>query len=246
MPGKGFKASRVRYKRYSFKFKETIATILTRDEETYRDAVKGMLYAREKIEEFISNDPFFLTTLEPYECDCEIVRRMCQASKIANVGPMAAVAATIAWVGVEFTNSDFIVIDNGGDIVMRIDEPVSVGIYAGKKLSIGFEINADRGIKSVCTSSGKIGHSISFGYADAATIISDNPSVADALATALGNLIKEEFGRKEIEEVLENFWERFRRYIECAIVIKDDIFAFAGNLPELKGVEIKPDIITKA
>ena len=70
--------------------------------------------------------------------------------------------------------------------------------------------------------------------------------MADALATALGNLIKEEFGRREIEEVLENFWERYRRYIECAIVIKDDIFAFAGNLPELKSVEIKPDIITKA
>ncbi len=245
MSGKSFKTSGVKYRRFYFKFKETVATILARDKETYEKAVKGMLYARNKIEEFISKDPFFLTTLDPYECEGDVVERMCYASKIANVGPMAAVAATIAWSGVEFANSNFIVIDNGGDIVMRIDEPITVGIFAGEKLSVGFEIEGDKKIKSVCTSSGKIGHSISFGYADAATIISENPSIADALATSLGNLIKEDFTKKEIEETLEDFWRRYKRFIDCAVVIKDNLFAFAGDLPEIKNVKINADVITK-
>ena len=234
----------MRYKRYFFRFKETITTILARDDETYRNAVKGMLYARGEIERFITKDPLFLTTLEPYDCEGDVVERMCHASKIAGVGPMAAVAATIAWLGVEFADADFIVIDNGGDIVMRIDEPITVGIYAGKIRSIGFKIE-DCDIKSICTSSGKIGHSISFGFADAATIISENPSVADALATTLGNRIKEDYTKSDIENVLESFWKDYRRYIDCAIVIKDDVFAFVGDLPEIKRVEIKPEIITR-
>jgi len=244
MSGKSSEPSRMKYKRYSFRFKETITTILARDDRAYRNAVKGMLYARGEIERFITKDLFFLTTLEPYDCEGDVVGRMCYASKIAGVGPMAAVAATIAWLGVEFSDADFIVIDNGGDIVMRLDEPITVGIYAGKLRSIGFEIG-ECDIKSICTSSGKIGHSISFGFADAATIISENPSVADALATALGNMIKEDYTKSDIENVLESFWKDYRKYIECAIVIKDDIFAFAGDLPEIKRVEINPDIITR-
>ena len=244
MSGKSSETSGVRYRRYSFRFKETITTILARDDGAYRNAVRGMLYARGEIEKFIANDPLFLTTLEPYECDGKVVGRMCHASKIAGVGPMAAVAATIAWFGVEFADTDFIVIDNGGDIVARIDEPITVGIYCGRRKSIGFEIGECE-IKSICTSSGKIGHSISFGFADAATIISENPSIADALATALGNMIGEDFKKRDIERVLEEFWRNYRKYIECAIVIKDDVFAFVGDLPEIKRVEINPDIITR-
>lgn len=233
------------YRRYHFQYRETITTILARDDETYRRAVKGMLYARERIEEHIALNPLFLTALEPIECDGEVVDRMCYAAKIAGVGPMAAVAGTVAWYGVEFADSDFIVIDNGGDIVMRIDEPLTVGVYAGKRLTIGFEMEGDGKVKAVCTSSGRIGPSISFGDADAVTVFSDDPAIADACATALGNEIKSEFGRKEIEETLESFWKEKKKYLTGIIVVKDDIIAFAGEIPEIKTVEIDPEIISK-
>lgn len=245
MPGEGPESSRVKYRRYEFKYRETITTILSKDEKVYRKAVEGMLYARNRIEEYISKNPFFLTSLEPLECYGEVVERMCQASKAAGVGPMASVAATVAWYGVERANSDFIVIDNGGDIVYRIDEPVRVGIYAGRGISVGFELEPFEGIKSVCTSSGKIGPSISFGFADAVTVFSENPAMADAFATAIGNEIKENFGKKEIVETLEEIWKTARKYIDGVVVIKDDIIAYAGDVPELKPAKIDFDLITK-
>ncbi len=245
MSGKRPESSGVRYRRYSFRYKETITTILARSDEDYRNAVKGMLYARERIEEQIALNPLFLTSLEPIDCEGDVVGRMCQAARIANVGPMAAVAGTVAWYGVESVSSDFIVIDNGGDIVMRIDEPLTVGVYAGKRLTIGFEMEGDGKLKAVCTSSGRIGPSISFGDADAVTVFSDNPAIADACATALGNEIKSWFGKKEIEETLESFWEEKKRYLSGIVVVKDHIMAFAGEIPEIKTVEIDPEIITK-
>jgi len=42
----------------------------------------------------------------------------------------------------------------------------------------------------VCTSSGTVSHSLSFGLADAVVIISDNTALADAAATTAGNAVK--------------------------------------------------------
>ena len=42
----------------------------------------------------------------------------------------------------------------------------------------------------VCTSSGTIGHSLSFGAADAVVVTSKSASFADAAATAICNIVK--------------------------------------------------------
>ncbi|MBI5124137.1 MAG: UPF0280 family protein, partial [Candidatus Omnitrophica bacterium] len=52
----------------------------------------------------------------------------------------------------------------------------------------------------VCTSSGTVSHSLSFGKADAVSIISDNTALADAAATAAGNLVK---NKDDIEKGIE-------------------------------------------
>ena len=48
---------------------------------------------------------------------------------------------------------------------------------------------AEKGL-GVCTSSGTVSHSLSFGKADAALIISFDAALADAAATAAGNAVK--------------------------------------------------------
>ncbi len=234
-------------KRFRLKFKETVATILAENEEVFKKASSLMLYAREKIEEKIALDPFFLITYEPYDCTGEVVERMCRASKIAGVGPMAAVAGTIAGYAVEKLSDevDFLVIDNGGDIALKIDRELTVGIYSGKEVGLAFKVEPRDGAFAICTSSGKIGHSVSFGYADAATIIAEDGSLADAFATALGNMIAEEDGKKEVEEKLEEFWKKARKYVEGALVVKDEVVAFVGEIPELVKAKIDPDVITK-
>ena len=230
------------YKRFKFRHKETIATILVEDEKYYDIAVKAILKARKEIENYIAKDPFFLTALEPYDCEAEgIVKRMCEAAKKANVGPMASVAGAIAGYAVEETvnaGARFIVIDNGGDIAINSDRELVIGIYP---TNLAFKI---KGRICVCTSSGKIGHSISFGYADAVTIFGDC-CLADAFATALANEIKEDFGQREIEDALKKFWDNAKNYVNGAIVVKDDFIGFVGNVPEIIKAEIDYDLITK-
>ncbi|HJJ56206.1 MAG TPA: UPF0280 family protein [Methanocorpusculum sp.] len=189
--------------REHFEFKNTITTILSDNNKYIQSAKRGMIDARLKLESYIVSDPFFEISYSPVETDLEdvptIVKRMSNASKNANVGPMASVAATIAWAGIDEMIKDgatFGLIDNGGDIVFVTDHEIYVGIYAGSSPLSGkyaFVIPPTMGkIQSICTSSATVGPSISFGIADAVIVISDNPAYADAWATKLCNTVKKE------------------------------------------------------
>ncbi len=231
--------------RFRFAYKETIVTILTESEKYYEVAVEAILEARSEIESYIAIHPEFLVSYEPIECEeRKIISEMCRAAKIANVGPMASVAGTIASYAVNRMVEDgasFAVVDNGGDIAMCTNRELLVGIYPSDlALRIG-----PKKFYAICTSSGKIGHSVSFGYADAATILGKDASVADALATALCNRIKAEFGREDLEATLREFYDDYRKYIDGAIVIKDDLVAIAGSVPQIVKASIEPELITK-
>ncbi len=234
------------YKRYKFQHKETIVTILLNDSSYYNIVVEAILTARKAVESMIKKDPLFHVTLEPYDCEGFIVGRMCQASKVAGVGPMASVAGVIAQHAVERAveeGAKFVVVDNGGDIAMYLDRPIRVGLFTYNH-KLCFEID-ERGFYAVCTSSGTIGHSISFGFADACTIFAKDACIADAFATALCNKIKEDFGRGDIERVLKSFWEKAKEHVLGAVVVKGNVVGFVGNVPKVvKGV-VKPDLITK-
>ena len=98
---------------------------------------------------------------------------------------MASVAGAIAeLVGRELSNfSDDIIIENGGDIFIKTTRPRIIAIYASDSpLSgkIGIEIDAGETPCGICTSSGSVGHSLSFGKADAVTIIAPSAALADA------------------------------------------------------------------
>ena len=124
-----------------------------------------------------------------------IIKDMCQAAQKCGVGPMAAVAGAIAqYVGQDLSKlSREIIVENGGDIYIKSNKERIIGVYAGDSpLSgkIGIRIEPEDCPLGVCTSSGKIGHSLSFGRADAVVIISKSAVLADAAATAIGNMVK--------------------------------------------------------
>lgn len=183
---------------FEVKEKETDLLILA-EKKLEGQARESILANRGDVELYIKKYPNFYSSLEPLDIGDaapEIVKAMSKAAKKSGVGPMAAVAGAIA----EFVGRDLLVfspqviIENGGDIFIRSSRPRRLGIYAGEgspftgKLAI--EIAPSQNGTGVCTSSGTVSHSLSFGKADAVVIISDDTALADAAATATANIVK--------------------------------------------------------
>ncbi|OPX65245.1 MULTISPECIES: UPF0280 family protein [unclassified Methanoregula] len=183
--------------RERFHFRETFANILADDPAHTAAAKSGMMAARQDLEAYIARDPFFSATFDPYEPDSDnqVITRMAEAGRKAGVGPMAAVAGTIAWAGIEAmreAGATFGVIDNGGDIALVANRPVRVGVHAGgAPLSnrVAFVIPPQESVLGICTSSATVGPSVSFGMADAVTVFARDVALADAWATAVCNAI---------------------------------------------------------
>ena len=161
----------------------------------YETALESVKKFRLQLETYISLHPEFLTSMQPLK-PCpgapEIIRGMCLAAEKAGVGPMAAVAGAVSeMAGRELLGySPEIIVENGGDIFIKSNTTRRAGIYAGHSPFTGklaVEITPERTPLGICTSSGSIGHSLSFGRADAAVVISRNTMLADAAATATGN-----------------------------------------------------------
>jgi len=163
-----------------------------------KEAITSILNLRHQLEQYIARSPGFLHSLQPLPDDPaapEIVQTMLHASRLAGVGPMAAVAGAIAQAVAESLKpiTSAIIVENGGDCYLDLQEEATVGVYAGPtspfKGRIALRFSVDKFPLSVCTSSGKIGHSHSFGKADAVTVVAKDGALADAAATALANLV---------------------------------------------------------
>jgi len=156
-----------------------------------------ILEQRGYIEGYIKSHPDFVSALTPWRLSGpapSIVVDMVKAGENAGVGPMAAVAGAVAeHTGMGLSKlTDHVIVENGGDVFIKTDIPLTVGIFAGKSpLSLRMGIRVKSGSKpmAVCTSSGTVGHSLSLGKADAVCVIADSCAIADAAATAIGNKV---------------------------------------------------------
>lgn len=196
-----------RLQAFQIKIHETDLMILAREE--YREvATEVVLQERRQLEQYIAGHPGFLESLCPWPKDRlapRLVKEMIQAGARVNVGPMAAVAGAIAAaVGRKLlAYSPEVIVENGGDIFLKTAGPATVALYAGNSplsMKVGLRIPAEATPLGVCTSSGTVGHSLSFGRADAACVLAGDTALADAAATALGNRVK---GPDDIPAALE-------------------------------------------
>ena len=198
-----------------------------------RKALKLVLKYRDTLERYIERHPTFLTSLKPFPVGDDaphIVKSMSESAGKVGIGPMASVAGAIA----EFVGTDLlafspeIIVENGGDIYLKSLKKRLIGIYAGKSPltgRIGLEINGGDTPLGICTSSGTIGHSLSYGKADAVVALSQSATLADAAATAIGNLITQS---SDIPSGIE-----FAKGIEGLkglLIIKDDKVGLWGEV----------------
>lgn len=184
----------------SFRLRIEQSDLLISAERDLTDSARQTLHrARAELESYIERDPVFATTLAPHDPQPdapEIALEMAAAARRCGVGPMAAVAGAVAqYVGEALlAESPQVIVENGGDIFLHTAQPRIAAIYAGKSpLSgrVGVKVNLLNRPVGLCTSSGVVGPSLSFGRADAAVVLADSAYLADAAATALGNRVKE-------------------------------------------------------
>jgi ApbE superfamily uncharacterized protein (UPF0280 family) len=192
---------------------------------------------RKLLEEYIGRQPEFLTALAPIAIHPDaplIAHRMQWAAANTGVGPMAAVAGGIAQLAVEnalAAGAGEAIVDNGGDIYIASPAEVIVGLYAGRSPLAGklaLRIKPERLPLAVCSSSSKMGHSLSFGCCDLATIVARDAFLADATATRACNQVKTE---QDIAPTLRLIMSI--PGILGVLLIKDEAIGMAGELPEL-------------
>lgn len=162
-----------------------------------KEATALAVAARTDLERYIRTHPRFAESYSPVPVDSAappIVLAMADASERVGVGPMAAVAGAIA----EFVArglarlSAEVIVENGGDVFLIGSIERSVGLWAGDAgvAGVGIRLDPERMPCAVATSSGRIGHSESFGSADSVTIIATDGALADAVATATANRVR--------------------------------------------------------
>lgn len=220
-----------------FDYRETRCTIKSDSESAVEVAISSIKRHRDLLERYIRHHPKFLHSLRPINVDGGpvIVRLMAEASEQAGVGPMAAVAGVLADLAVQdmvSSGAKVAIVENGGEICALSDTPINVALAAGDSpLSrrIGFRL--EEFPIGIATSSGLYSHALSFGEAEAVTIFAVSAGVADAAATAVGNLVKG-----------EDWHEAIHRGIIKAISIKEVIGALilyrglvgkAGQIPKI-------------
>lgn len=154
---------------------------------------------RSDLEDYIKYEPDFFISLQPCLIKPhtpDIAKAMIVASSKYGVGPMAAVAGSFAeYVGHLLSpQCREIIIENGGDIFIKTRQARVIAIFAGASPlsnTIGIKISGNK-IRGVCTSSGTVGPSLSLGKSDATVIVAKTPAIADAAATAIGNMVENE------------------------------------------------------
>jgi ApbE superfamily uncharacterized protein (UPF0280 family) len=188
---------------------------------------------RRDIENYITRDRRFLTALKPIAVELtapQIVREMAGSARKANVGPMAAVAGAIAqFMGKDLLKKGYkdVIVENGGDIFLKTRKTCTVGIYSGRsKLwnQLKLKIKPKDTPIAICASSGTVGHSLSFGYADSAVILSKNGALADAVATAVANRVG---SRGDLEGAL-NFARSIRGICGAVLIFRKNLISWGG------------------
>ncbi len=160
---------------------------------------------------------------------------MAQAAEKAGVGPMAAVAGAIADLAVgDMTREgcEVAVVENGGEIMAISNRPVDVAVAAGEEpISKRFGFRLTEFPIGVATSSGRFSHALSFGDAEAATVFCKNAALADAAATAVGNVVKGEDAQAGIQAGISKGLSI--ESIEGVMIVYKGRVGTAGKIPQI-------------
>ena len=222
----------------TFAYREAVFRICC---EKFDSVTAEILRQRRTLEDYIGRHPEFGRSLEPLDLLVgapDVVQSMARAAKLVGVGPMAAVAGAMAqFAGMAALDAGAreVIVDNGGDIYICTTEPAIIGLKTGTaELAerLAFSLEAHETPVSICSSSGQMGHSMSLGECDLATVMAKDTALADAAATRAANLVRTV---DDIDAALDNIIAI--EGIDGVMIVKEGRVGLAGKLPPL--VKIK-------
>jgi ApbE superfamily uncharacterized protein (UPF0280 family) len=228
------------------RIKQSNLLVISDNPQAINQALASILRHRAMLESYIRTHPEFELALDPVIPDRDapkIVQVVTGATRIARVGPMAAVAGSLAELAMEAmlsTGSRINLVENGGEISASSISPLTVGIYAGRSVfseRVGFILSPSDFPIGVATSSATVSHALNFGEADAAVAVADTASMADAVAKAACNAVRGDDCEASVQSGLETV-ERIG-HVRGALIIRDDYMGTTGRLPRLARVNGK-------
>jgi ApbE superfamily uncharacterized protein (UPF0280 family) len=229
------------------RFKESNVLFESDSQTAIDSAIDAVRRHRIELEVYIRLHPSFVEALQPITVETNaprVIKMMADAGSKANVGPMAVVAGALADLAIEAMcdrGASFAIVENGGEVSAILKgESFVVALYAGQSAigsDLGFKILPSNSPLGIATSSATIGHALSFGEADAATVFADKAALADAAATAVCNAVVSEDIERSINEGLET--ARAMSFVRGAIVIRENRFGSVGWVPQLVHLETR-------
>jgi len=205
--------------------------------ESFEAVTAEIVQQRQILEAYIARHPEFATAFEPISLLPDAppsAQQMAHAADRVGTGPMAAVAGMMAQLAAQAgikAGADEVIVENGGDIYLQTKEPVVIGLYPGAGELAGrlaFSLKAEDTPISICSSSGKMGHSTSLGQCDLATVVSKDAALADAAATQAANLVR---SVNDVESALNRI--EAIDGIDGVLIVKDEHIGIVGKLPPL-------------
>ncbi|MCL2359771.1 MAG: UPF0280 family protein [Nitrososphaerota archaeon] len=221
----------------NFNLKESQCTLISDSPKAIEAAKESIRRNRFELELYIRTNPKFLYTLTPIVAPKKplVAKMMAEAATKAEVGPMAAVAGAIADLAVtdmKQTGCKVAVVENGGEIMADSDQPVDVAVAAGEEaLSRRFGFRLNESPIAIATSSGRFSHALSFGDAEAAIVFTENATLADATATAVGNVIKGENTKTAIQAGIKRGLSI--KEIQGVMIIYKGQVGTGGKIPQI-------------
>lgn len=190
-------------------------------------AMQEMKRLRKALESYAARRPEFMNTMEPLHEEglaAPEIDTMLRCGEETGTGPMSCVAGLFAERVGKHLASRFgleeILVENGGDLFIMNQSPVTAVIHAGASpLSGQLGLEIPPGTWGICTSSGTVGHSFSYGSADAVTVVAREAPRADAWATALANMVNDP---KDVDKVMEKV-TGISEILGCVVILRDRI-----------------------
>jgi ApbE superfamily uncharacterized protein (UPF0280 family) len=222
----------------TFTHKEAVFRICC---DQFDAVIAEIIRQRQILEDYIAGHPEFRVSFEPLEVHAdapEIAMRMARAARLVGVGPMAAVAGAMAQCAAAAaieTGAKEAIVENGGDIYLRAVEPVLIALVAGTAEltnQLAFSLQPNDTPISICSSSGKMGHSKSLGQCNLATVVAPDAALADAAATQAANLVGT---ADDVDLALERI--AAIEGIDGVMIVKDDRVGLTGELPPLVKIQ---------